>query len=117
MFLNTFALFIQFIKTWLTHYFGELSIDQGPIILSLERIITESQNLRAGNRLQIIYPNDMTKQNKTVVVRHLFLNELLSFLWMHMYKVQLWRHGSPKRVNIPNIGLWWDYTKTKKEFK
>ena len=51
------------------------------------------------------------------MVRHLFLNELLSFLWMHVYKVQLWRHGSPERVNIPNVGLWWGYTKTKTEFK
>lgn len=51
------------------------------------------------------------------MVRHLFLNELLSFLWMHVYKVQLWRHGSPERVNIPSVGLWWGYTKTKTEFK
>lgn len=52
-----------------------------------------------------------------MVVRHLFLNELLSFLWMHVYKVQLWRHRSPERVNIPNVGLRWGYTKTKTEFK
>lgn len=91
---------------WGTIYWSRAHLS----ILSREDL-TASQNLRLGNT----FTQQLSQwHDKSEVVRHLFLNELLSFLRMHMHEVQLRRYWPPERINIPDIGLWWDHTKTKK---
>lgn len=36
---------------------------------------------------------------------HLFLDELLAFLWHHVDQVELGRHRPPKRIDVSHIGL------------
>lgn len=90
---------------WGTIYWSRAHL---PILSSED--LTASQTLRLGNP----FTQQLSQwHDKTEVARHLLLNELLSFLRMHMHEVQLRRYWPPERINIPDIGLWWDHTKTK----
>lgn len=90
---------------WGTIYWSKAHL---PILPSED--LTASQTLRLGNP----FTQQLSQwHDKREVARHLLLNELLSFLRMHMHEVQLRRHWPPERINIPDIGLWWDHTKTK----